>query len=235
MKMKSEETEQLSFDFIESQDIPAAHFYAFKVCNAMSNNHRKQQFYRLKNSILAKYAHPNDYDIQHVEKKCHTCYGSGMYWKDDICRNCNGTGIWANKKVVLQRYILNGQVFHQPKGELTYNGDIKIFDGYDTSDWYDDAPRFRYEKFTGVIKDSISGIIEHKPYKLNSEWAFFYLLWFYDREQFFTRMNNDLKAYQTNTQHKLRQLLSKFSPLKAYAEFYKVEKSELEPIDDLPF
>jgi len=228
--------EQLEFNFKEQDDIPAAHFYAFNVCNSAGSNGWKNSFYALKNELLKAYGHEADYDLQYIEKKCYTCNGTGMYSEINRCRNCLGTGIYAKRNVLLKRFLLNGHIFHQPVGELI-DCRGKIFDGYTEDDdcFYGAYAKFRYENFNGVIKENISGLIKHEPHSLNPTFAFYYLLWVFDREKFYSRMNGDLKVYQTNTLHRLRQLLAKYSPLKAYAMFHNVEQKDLEPIDDLPF
>ena len=228
--------EQLAFNFKEGADIPDSHFYAFKVCNSGKSHFYKPAFYVLKNELLQTYGRPNDFDLQEIEKKCRTCGGSGMYSKSEGCRNCGGSGIWATKKVVLKRYILNGAVFHQPVGELTYDGRLKVFDGYeeDHECGYGYA-KFIYQNFHGIIKNKITGTIKHEPYKLSMEWAYLYLLWAYKRAEFHTTLDRIVKSYQTNAQHKFRILISKYTPLKAASIFFKVEKSQLEHIDDLSF
>lgn len=227
---------QLFLPFTENADIPESHLYAFRVCNSAGEWAYKSSFYKLKNELLLKYAHEADYDLQHIVKTCHSCDGKGNHHTGSQCYRCD-KGVYARKKVILKRWILNGAVFHQPVGELVDGTkNLKIFSGYYEDEYNgEDYPAFKYETFTGRIVSEILGYIKHEPIGLHPIWAFYYLLWNYDREGFFKMMNSDLKNLQTNTQYRLKKLLKKFSPLKAYAEFFEVKKGQLADIDDLPF
>jgi len=224
---------QLFLPFKENADIPESHLYAFRVCNSGGAWAYKSAFYKLKNELLLKYGHEADYDLQHIVKKCYSCGGTGWYSEVNRCRNCDN-GVYARKDVILKRWILNGAIFHQPLGELTGSNSIKVFIGYMDDD-YNEGPMFKYEPFTGKIVSTITGLIKHEPVGLHPIWAYYYLLWNYDRNRFYSCLAGDLKSYQTNTQWKLKRLLDKFSPLKAYAEFFEVKKEQLADIDDLPF
>lgn len=59
---------QLIIPFKENADIPESHLYAIRVCNSGAFAY-KQSFYKLKSSILKKYGHEADYDLQ-IIKKC---------------------------------------------------------------------------------------------------------------------------------------------------------------------
>lgn len=226
---------QMPILFKDNTDIPEAHFHAFKACNSASLWHYKQSFYRLKNEILQKYGHEADYDLQIIKKQCYFCNGTGKFKLagklPETCWSCNGSGIYQTKKVVLKRWLLNGEVFHNPVGDLYFGDDnLKIFDGYE-----DGYPKFRYEKFRGKIVNQIEGVIKHEPVKLNITWAFYYLLWNYKREYFFKLITKDVNYYQTWIKQKLKKMLNLSNPLKVFADFFKVKKQQLEPIDDLPF
>lgn len=228
---------QIQIPFKENADIPEAHFHAFRVCNSAGAWHYKQSFYRLKNEILQKYGHEADYDLQVIKKPCYSCNGTGKFksdWKmTETCWSCNGSGIYQTKKVVLKRWVLNGAIFHQPIGDLyLWDDNLKVFDGYEDGYGY---PKFRYEKFTGKIVNQIDGKIKHEPMELNTTWAFYYLLWNYNREYFFKCISQDVNSYQTRTKHKLKKMLERNNPLKVFSDFFKVKKQQLEPIDDLPF
>ena len=227
---------QLTIPFKENQDIPDPHLFAFRVCNSAGTWAYRPAFYMLKNQLLEKYGHEADYDLQHIVKKCHSCYGSGYHRSGAQCNNCN-KGVYSRKDVVLKRFLLNGYVFHQPLGELEAGSNrLKIFDGYEQDAYFNPYyPKFRYELFHGKFNSVITGLIKHEPVGLHPVWAYYYLLWNYDREKFYKYLQSDLKNYQTNTQHKLKQLLGRFNPLKAYADFFEVKKEQLASIDDLPF
>lgn len=227
---------QLIIPFKENADIPESHLYAFRVCNSAGAWVYRYAFYQLKNTILEKYGHEADYDLQHIEKKCHSCDGKGNHPRGQ-CYRCN-SGVYQRKKVVLKRWILNGCVFHKPVGELD-SGKLKIFNGYYESEYSGcEYPSFKYEQFNGRIINEIRGIIKHEPMPLSATWAFYYLLWNYDRDKFHKCIAQDVKAYQTNAQYKLKKLLRKYNPLKAYANFFEIKKEDLKPIEDfesLPF
>lgn len=225
---------QILIPFKENMDIPESHLYALRVCNSGGAWAYKQSFYKLKNEILEKYGHEADYDLQTIKKKCYTCNGTGRHHSGNACWNCTN-GVYSTKKVVLKRYLINGAIFHNPVGEL-FAGKLKIFDGYYESEYScEEYPKFRSEDFNGKIVGEISGIIKHEAMNLHPIWAYYYLLWNYNREKFYACLTSDVKQYQTNTQYKLKRLLDRYNPLKAYAEFFEVKKEQLEPIDDLPF
>ena len=221
---------QIALPFTDNADIPESHLYALRVCNS-GNWCYKRSFYELKNQILSKYGHEADYDLQHIVKRCYSCDGKGNHERGQ-CWNCD-KGVYSRKDVLLKRYIINGALFHKPIGELIGNR-IKIFDGYEDYE-YDSFAKFRYESFDGKIVSTITGLIKHEPVGLHPVWAYYYLLGFYDTEKLYKCIASDVKSYQTNTQHKLKKLLQKFSPLKAYAKFFEVKQEQLELIDDLPF
>lgn len=226
---------QIIIPFTENADIPESHLYAFRACNSGGAWAYKYSFYKLKNELLLKYGHEADYDLQHVVKKCYTCGGSGWYNEVNRCHNCDN-GVYSRKDVILKRWILNGAIFHQPIGELTGGNRIKIFDGYEEEeDGWHEYPKFRYETFNGKIISTITGLIKHKPIGLNPMWAYYYLLWNYDRDRFYKIMQSDLNTMQTNTKYKLKRLLRKLNPIIAYAEFFEVKNEHLADIDDLPF
>ncbi len=220
---------QMAIPFKENADIPEAHFYAFRVCNSAGSWLYRQSFYQLKNDILEKYGHEADYDLQTIKKRCYTCNGTGKIYMENRCPNCIN-GVYSTKKVVLKRYVLNNAIFHKPMGELVFEGNLKVFNGYE--DFY---PTFKNEPFHGKIINKIDGLIKHEPMALHPVWAYYYLLFNYNREQFNTRINDDVKMFRTNTQYRLKLLLKKHNPLKALADFLEVKKEHLEPIDDLPF
>lgn len=224
---------QILIPFKENSDIPESHLYALRVCNSAGAWTFKYSFYKLKNNILERYGHEADYDLQHIKKKCYSCDGKGNHVRGK-CWNCD-KGVYSRKDVVLKRYLINGAIFHKPIGEL-YNGRLKTFTGYYYDEYgQEERANFKEEAFSGKIVSEIHGLIEHEPMALHPIWAYYYLLYHYDKDGFHVRINNDVKTFQTNTQYKLKQLLKKYNPLKAYADFFEVKREQLEMIDDLPF
>ena len=174
---------------IEQQlDIPKPHFDYFVACNSIGY----KSFYLLKDKILKVFGHENDYDIQHLKKKCYSCNGTGFYHQNIRCYKCNN-GVYEEYDVILQRYILNNSCFHIPLGRLEGNR-LKIWDGYYNNDeWgYPEISKWRYELFHGIIKNSINGLIKHDPpKKLNPQFGY----WFTLRQANIQQPNNNMAKY----------------------------------------
>ena len=66
---------QFCLQFSEVIDIPEAHMKAFVVCNSSPT----QIFYKLKDKILTKFGHENDYDLQIIKQTCWSCEGTGKF------------------------------------------------------------------------------------------------------------------------------------------------------------
>lgn len=194
--------------FPEQLDIPEAHMKAFIVCNSSPT----QTFYLLKDKILTKYGHRNDYDLQIIEQTCWTCGGTGKFkcdWKlTEPCWSCHGDGIYMKKQILLERWILNDKLFHKPLGHF-FNIPVDK-----------------------VIKNKIYGYIRHTPIKDNPQYCLYYLMWHYDRDMFFKYLTSDIQGYYKRERLKFQRLLRKNNPLNAIAEFLKVKKQEA---DELPF
>jgi hypothetical protein len=98
---------------------------------------KRYWFYPFKSRFLKQHAIPDGIDLQVITRHCHTCYQgiwhseSGRY--NDICWNCNGTGIFRVDRVLLSRWILNGTVYHNPIRRLEpgeeYEGFRNTLDG----------------------------------------------------------------------------------------------------------
>ncbi|OQA11751.1 MAG: hypothetical protein BWY67_00738 [Bacteroidetes bacterium ADurb.Bin397] len=194
--------------FPEPIDIPEAHMKAFIVCNSSPT----QTFYLLKDKILTKYGHRNDYDLQTIKQTCNSCDGTGKFkchWKHtETCWSCLGDGVFRIKKIILERWLINGNLFHKPLGE------------------------FIYTPFSGIIKNEIQGYIRHERVEGNPHYCLYYLMWNYDRDMFFKYLTSDVQCYYKRERLKFQRLLRKHNPLTAIAEFLKVKKQET---DDLPF
>ena len=208
---------------IEQQlDIPKPHFDYFVACNSIGY----KSFYLLKDKILKVFGHENDYDIQHLKKKCYSCNGTGFYHQNIRCYKCNN-GVYEEYDVILQRYILNNSCFHIPLGRLEGNR-LKIWDGYYNNDeWgYPEISKWRYELFHGIIKNSINGLIKHDPpKKLNPQFGYWFLLFHYDKPTF----NNQTTTWLNTTDKKEYQIrnylwLTSDHALTALAKYYKCEQ-----------
>jgi hypothetical protein len=137
--LKNRDMTEQAVLFPEPIDIPEAHMKAFIVCNSSPT----QTFYLLKDKILTKYGHRNDYDLQIIKQTCNSCDGTGIFksdWKPrESCWSCGGDGIFRRKKIILERWLLNGNLYHKPLGEF-FNIPV------DT-----------------IIKNKIDGYIRHTP------------------------------------------------------------------------
>lgn len=77
---------------------------------------RKSQFYELKAALLEQYSWgPQKTVVQHIEKTCWTCDGTGQYYEPGDCRKCYGTGVYKEFWVTLTEWQLGGFVFHTPR------------------------------------------------------------------------------------------------------------------------
>lgn len=205
-------------------DIPTQDFTAFIACNAKGGS----GFYKLKDKILHVFGKENDYDLQHITKKCHTCNGSGWYYKDTRCNRCSN-GVYEAYDVVLQRFLLNNSCFHIPVGRLEGNR-LKIWDGYYPSDdeWEQyPCSKWRYEPFTGIIKNAIQGLIKHTvPNSLNTNWAYWYLLYKYDHAEWLSQTGNFLNVRYNKKEFQKRNYLWLTSNhgLTALAKYYECEE-----------
>ena len=208
--------------FPEIIDIPEAHMKAFIVCNSSPT----QTFYLLKDKILTKYGHRNDYDLQIIKQTCNSCDGTGIFksdWKPrESCWSCGGDGVFRRKKIILERWLLNGNLFHKPLGLLGGVLTPKV------------TPFNQNESipFSGIIKNEIQGYIRHEPKQGNPQYCLYYLMWHYDRDMFFKYLTSDVQGYYKRERLKFQRLLRKNNPLTGIAEFLKVNKQET---DDLPF
>jgi hypothetical protein len=73
----------------------------------------REEFYRMKDAILSKHGKLIGTDLQHIVKPCwgeweeRGCVGDG-------CRRCGGTGVYAEKWIILERWELGARIFHRP-------------------------------------------------------------------------------------------------------------------------
>jgi len=101
--------------------IPDKHLQWFKTANAGNYVHKRAWFYPLKSLIMKRHGIADGYDVQIIKKPCYCGDGiwRGIY--DDLpehlwdrCRRCSGTGVYERKVIILRRWLLNGEVFHEP-------------------------------------------------------------------------------------------------------------------------
>ncbi len=77
----------------------------------------KREFYKIKDTILQKHGIETGlYDLQHIQKECWTCKGTGTYpegWHGH-CWKCGGTGLYSDFRVILDIWTLGKYEFHKP-------------------------------------------------------------------------------------------------------------------------
>lgn len=71
----------------------------------------REAFYRMKQVICEQYGSLDGYDVQRI---AHKCWGRPGYGCDDDCDRCGGSGIYQERRYLLQRWRLGGLVFHRP-------------------------------------------------------------------------------------------------------------------------
>jgi len=110
--------------------------------NANTGNYRdKQLFYaEIKYPVLEKYAEKCGWDKQIIERKCHSCSGTGVYKHynyefgqryligEEKCWNCS-KGIYSKNTFYLKRYILNGVLYHIPQFNNPHEPIINTING----------------------------------------------------------------------------------------------------------
>lgn len=85
----------------------------------------REEFYRLKDLLLERYATRDGADVQEIVKECwgysydYTCPGSS-------CTKCGGTGVFDRFYVLLHRYRWGRHVFHRPGQRSRFRGDLTI-------------------------------------------------------------------------------------------------------------
>lgn len=156
--------------FPDKEHIPQWLANYFYKANAGNYDGKLDFYLNIKPIVLNNYADFIGYDLQIIEKKCHSCDGDGVYKKYDFnghvydretCWSCNGTGIYEIKKMSLKRYLLNGRIYHIPA----------------------------YEIRNEPVKNHINGLIKHEaisPYDAHN--AYLILLWKYNRNWFYHRV-----------------------------------------------
>lgn len=78
----------------------------------------KKQFYEIKDTILRKHGiNWGDYDLQHIQKECWTCNGTGIFpYPSNIrtCLRCGGSGNYIDRWIKLNIWHFWKYEFHQP-------------------------------------------------------------------------------------------------------------------------
>lgn len=135
---------------------------------------QKQDFYdKIKNEVLESKAEFIGYELQIIEYKCRSCFGTGKYKHyhyeydqryligEEPCWHCID-GIYAVREFTLKKFVLNGVVYHIP-GD--FNNKVKH------------------------LPTVVRGKIQHEHIDSNDATnAFIILLWWYNKNEFHYRL-----------------------------------------------
>jgi hypothetical protein len=180
--------------FPETKHIPQWLADYFHKANAGQYIGKQDFYFNLKPIILDKYAEFAGYDLQVINKPCHSCDGTGVYkkygydyetkrsyiYEREQCWSCNGTGIYMVKKISLKRYLLNGVIYHIPC----------------------------YEIRPEPHKNEIKGYVAHDPIDSNEAYrAYLILLWQYNRNWFYSRMKQTVDERTGEIKRQLQDFL----------------------------
>lgn len=87
--------------------------WLLRIANAHPRITQRHDFYELKDALLSRFGEQMaHWDLQHIVKPC---WGPGQEGcLKEHCRRCMGTGIYEQKWVRLNRWIVGNNVFHRP-------------------------------------------------------------------------------------------------------------------------
>lgn len=200
-------------------DIPEKDFERF----ARLNKSGYSSFYPLKDSILRKYGHSDSYDLQKIVVKCNACDGTGKFRKytdwnrfvKEPCFRCDN-GIYDTKYIALERWILNGTLYHIPLGRVNPHG------------LHSELGNLRYV-------NTIEGKIKKEMYDLKEvKRDYMTLLRIYDRNAFLSLVMSEFKYKHRKTKLKFMNTVRQYrSLLGGYLVYFGLVKAK--PQDELPF
>lgn len=214
--------------------IPEKDFKLFKALNSYGHWFHQGKFYELKTKILKQHGKFDGYDRQEIKTICNSCGGTGVFvsgWKPkELCWGCMGAKIYETKYICLERYLLNGEIFHNPIGREYSNGIFQkeSYGAYFLSDIkVIDKP---------VYKDEIFGLVKHEKIEgYEPNYSLLILSKKYDNELFFYLLKSLWNGWQGNGKNKFRSLYWKTKSYVVSAkEFFGVKKEQGENYD-LPF
>lgn len=132
----------------------------FYIANA-GNYSLKQMFYsEVKPVVLRVFGVHAGYDLQTIEYKCWTCGGTGKYYNGNTCYHCSN-GIYSTRQFSLERFILNGRLYHIPCKEVVVE----------------------------PVVNTIKGVITHETIdSKEAQRAFLILLWKYNKASFYNHL-----------------------------------------------
>lgn len=196
---------------------PELHLKLMIICNnAPSHAFDKQHFYEMKHVLLEQFATQDGFDVQIINKKCHSCKnGVWNHWeRKEIqvqCNRCDGTSIYSTTIWKLKRYLLNDYLFHVPNGTFYNLNNVKY-------------------------KNKIEGVIKHKPSEHNANFAYFVLMFIYDRISFYSSIKSYASCLRTNAKFKWKNCMkAAHNTIYGLLAYFGVKKTEFDDFDDLPF
>ncbi len=81
---------------------------------ALANANGNAAFYAFKARFLRRFGTRAGLDRQRIELDCYGCEGSGFFTKSEVCRKCGGQGVYDVKEILLERWDLQGRIYHRP-------------------------------------------------------------------------------------------------------------------------
>lgn len=204
----------------EEQQVSDKFLKVFDICNRAGKSFQyNYDFYSIKNVILKDRGVKCGYDLQQITKECWSCEGAGWYSEGNVCYKCNGGGIYGVVHVVLERYALNGKLYHIPLGRY---GEISSIDGQSI--------------YGMTFENTIRGYIKHDTPKENPVYAYAQLLYMYDKDKFLRFLVSLYNRSTNKMRRKYKMLVSRASDrVRALGVWLGVTKEEIEDIDELPF
>lgn len=79
----------------------------------LANSKPAAGWYDFKDRFLKRFATPAGWDFQTIEHECLTCDGTGEKF-GHTCRSCGGYGIFKTTNHWLERWDLQGTIYHRP-------------------------------------------------------------------------------------------------------------------------
>ena len=111
-------------------------------------------FYELKSELTRRFGTPDGYDIQHIQKTCHGCNGTGIYRHAYLGRvSCNRCwdGLYKDSLIKLDRWRLGAHTFHCPVDRIEH-ASRRL-----TSPWW-------LPENGGKPRAEIEGYVEHRSH-----------------------------------------------------------------------
>lgn len=156
--------------------------FALHLANAKPPFLYKYRFYQLKDRLLTKFGNLTGFEIQHIQKYCFACDGTGVFYNEVLnfgekqkipssqkCNKCRD-GIYDEFWTILACYTLGNYSFHLPRDKHYKNpGELRSYD----------------ENGNLQTLKTIEGYINHEtPRAYLGNEAFYWLCLFFDFDIF---------------------------------------------------